>query len=208
MFGRKGYVSVSRSSLLPSEQDEEDTVELQSAMMLDEHKPVSQTWVEFSTFEKYLFAMTLSAFLSIAGVALWYYVTLYLHSRDNPSMSITKEHFPSGEISPFNITFFPQIALNLKALWTEKMQPSCDIQGKTRDSAVSFPPCIATLYASPATSSAGYQGFFSGCESLPWLNKSSAAYHRLLVQEIEYYANSTSGSTNGTAVGTSVPVER
>lgn len=162
--------SDSADSLLPSEQDE--AMELRSPTGPHLRDPGSFTprrnsevlevkayccgvAADLTIFEKYLLVTVVASVLSASGVALWYYLHLYLLSVDNPTMSITQEAFPLGDVRPFNITFFPQIALDLTETWNSELLPACSMQGHT---SVKNPPCIASLFA---TMHGGYQGFFS-----------------------------------------------
>ena len=156
---------------------------------------------DLTTCEKHFATFVLISFPGLSGLTLWHYASLYVEYQDNPTVSITEHSFESGELTSFNITFFPQIALDLKETWNSGMRPACLMEGATGlGHPVESPPCIATLFATPSSVGGGYQGFFSGCESLPFLNRSSEAFHKLDIGHLEYHSNSTDGKIRGTSI--------
>merc|ERR1712216_627960 len=117
---------------------------------------------------------------------------LHLQAEEHPTMSIT-EHAWEGAVAVFNLTFLPQLALDLTETWNADNLPVCNLHGGK------FPPCVGTLFA---TKSGAYQGFFSGCDAFAWLNKTSTAYHELLTSSIDFVARTKDGSR----IGTSIPI--
>ena len=82
---------------------------------------------DLTSCEKLIALVTVVTFVALALSSLYYYIAQHIRAVNEPSMSITEHMWKEGVVAPFNLTFFPQLSLDLTETWNAKNKPACPL---------------------------------------------------------------------------------